>query len=181
MTYSSIGVSIPTDTRPVNGFMQPANGSNSSITLDPMATKRRKIAGFMREVVAQNVRHLVDRHYADSDNKPKRLAEDAQISLSSAQRVLAADVGASIDTLESIANVFELSVYQLVLPNLDVDNPQVVSGASSTERSMYARFKRGQATIEAAKAAPANDDGGGARARVTLLLRNAEACRDGSK
>lgn len=102
----------------------------------------------MRSVVAQNVRHLVDRHYANEDNKPKRLAKDADISLSSAQRILAADVGASIDTLESIANVFDLSVYQLVLPNLDVENPQIVTGASSAERSMYAAFKRGLPTLE---------------------------------
>ena len=105
----------------------------------------------MRQVVAQNVRNLVEHHYANEDNKPKRLAQDAQISLSSAQRVLAADVGASIDTLESIANVFEISVYQLVLPNLDVSNPQVVSGASSAERSMYAAFRRGQLALEGLK------------------------------
>lgn len=123
-----------------------------------MGTKRRKVAGFMRVVVAQNVRHLVDRHYVDVDNKPMRLAKDADISLSSAQRVLKAEVGASIDTLESIADVFDLSVYQLVLPNLDVENPQIVTGASSAERSMYARFKRGQATLEAAKQPSANDD-----------------------
>lgn len=109
--------------------------------------KRRKVAGFMREVVAQNVRALIAHHYKDADNKPKRLAEDARISLSSAQRVLSAEVGASIDTLEAIANVFEISVYQLVLPNLDVDNPQVVSGASSAERSLYAAFRRAHVAL----------------------------------
>lgn len=107
------------------------------------APKRRKVPGFMREVVAQNVRQLVDRHYADVPNKPRRLAADVGVSLSTAQRILSADVGASLDTLEAIANIFELSVYQLVLPNLDTENPQIVSGASSAERSMYARFKRG--------------------------------------
>lgn len=112
------------------------------------ATKRRKVAGFMREVVAQNVRALIDHHYKHVDNKPKRLAEDAGVSLSSAQRVISAEVGASIDTLEAIANVFEISVYQLVLPNFDADNPQVVSGASSAERRLYASFRRAHTASE---------------------------------
>jgi hypothetical protein len=106
--------------------------------------KKRKLAGFARQIVAQNVRSLVDHRYALVPNKARKLAEEAQISLSSAQRVLAADVGASIDTLESIADAFEISVYQLVLPNLDVNNPQVVTGATGVERRMYAAFRRGQ-------------------------------------
>lgn len=114
--------------------------------------KRRKFVGFMRQVVAQNVRHLVDRHYAMSTNRPKALAKDAGLSLSSVQRVLNAEAGASIDTMEVIANVFELSVYQLVLPNLDVDNPQVVIGASSAEKSMYVAFRRGHIQEKEARA-----------------------------
>jgi hypothetical protein len=65
--------------------------------------------------------------------------------------VLSAEVGASIDTLEAIANVFEISVYQLVLPNLDARNPQVVTGATAAERAMYAAFRRGQMVLEKQK------------------------------
>jgi hypothetical protein len=111
-------------------------------------TKRPKYVGFMRVMLAQNVRQLIDRHYKDSDNKPKALSKATGLSLSSVQRVLSAETGASIDTIEVIANVFELSAYQLVLPNLDVENPQVVSGASAAERAMYAQFRRGQAKME---------------------------------
>lgn len=102
----------------------------------------------MREVLAQNVRQLIDHHYKDSENRPKALANDTGLSLSSVQRVLSAEAGASIDTIEVIANAFDLSTYHLVLPNLDAQNPQVVAGASSAERAMYAQFRRGQSRME---------------------------------
>lgn len=113
-------------------------------------TKRPKYVGFMRTVVASNVRALIDDHYKESPNKPKALAKATGLSLSSVQRVLSAEAGASIDTLEAIANAFEISVYQLVLPNLDPGNPQVVSGATAAERSLYAAFRRGQSLLEKA-------------------------------
>lgn len=137
---------------PFTGFRNPPTGKRENYTsFMEKRPKKRKFPGFMRQVVAQNVRGLVDHHYALVDNKPKKLAEDAQISLSSAQRVLSAEVGASIDTLEAIANVFEISVYQLVLPNLDAHNPQVVTGATAAERAMYAAFRRGQMALEKQK------------------------------
>jgi transcriptional regulator with XRE-family HTH domain len=110
--------------------------------------KKRKYVGFMRSVLAQNVRALIDHHYKDSDNRPKALATDTGLSLSSVQRVLNAEAGASIDTIEVIANAFDLSTYHLVLPNLDVQNPQIVAGASSAERAMYAQFRRGHLRME---------------------------------
>lgn len=144
MTVSNIDAFMASDDKPVLGFCIPAIGSSSAVSSCNMTTRRRKVAGFMRTVVAQNVRDLIHLHFAADENKPLRLSKEAQISLSSVQRLLAGDVGASLDTLESIANVFDISVYQLVLPNLDPHNPQVVSGASSAERSLYARFRRGR-------------------------------------
>lgn len=110
--------------------------------------KKRKYVGFMREILAQNVRMLIEHHYKDRDNRPRALANATGLSLSSVQRVLNAEAGASIDTIEVIANAFDLSTYHLVLPNLDVENPQVVAGASSAERAMYAQFRRGQIQME---------------------------------
>jgi DNA-binding phage protein len=141
---------MPEHARPINGFLQPANGylMRLSFILMKGQPKKRKYVGFMREVLAQNVRQLIDHHYKDSDNRPKALANDTGLSLSSVQRVLSAEAGASIDTIEVIANAFDLSTYHLVLPNLDAQNPQVVAGASSAERAMYAQFRRGQSRME---------------------------------
>lgn len=53
-----------------------------------------------------------------------------------------ARVGASLDNIESIAEVFEVSVYQIMLPALEVGNPQVVNGATESEKKFYRIWKR---------------------------------------
>lgn len=97
----------------------------------------------MRQVLSANLKALMSSHpdYRENDNKPKALAKAADISLSSVQRVMNAEVGASLDTLEQIAAVFDIAVYQLLLPNLDPANPQIVSGASAAERKWYRSLK----------------------------------------
>ncbi|HEX5125737.1 MAG TPA: helix-turn-helix domain-containing protein [Rhodocyclaceae bacterium] len=77
-------------------------------------TKTKKSPGSARLLLARNVKQLMDAHFADSANKPKSLANEAALSLSSIQRVLAGDVGASIDTMEALATVFGLTVPELL-------------------------------------------------------------------
>ena len=78
--------------------------------------KKRKTPGEMREVLAQNINRLMDQRYRDSANRPMALAKDAQVSLSSVQRTLSRETGASIDTVESFARVFGLPPFQLLVP-----------------------------------------------------------------
>lgn len=98
----------------------------------------------MRSVLAHNVEALMHRHYSLSSNKPKALAGDAKVSLSTVQRIIAAEVGASLDNIEAIAGVFELSTYQLLAPNLNIDNPQVIKGATKDEERLYDAWRRGK-------------------------------------
>lgn len=98
----------------------------------------------MRSVLAQNVEQLMFKHYALASNKPKSLAGDAKVSLSTVQRVIAAEVGASLDNIEAIAGVFGLSAYQLLIPNLSIDNPQVIKGATKDEERLYSIWRRGK-------------------------------------
>lgn len=107
----------------------------------PGVTKRRKVDGFMRSILAANVKALLEKHYATSTNRPLALAKDAGVSLSTVQRVLAEDVGASLDVVEAIATVFHLSSYQLLIPALDVGNPQIVQGALAAEQHLYRVFR----------------------------------------
>lgn len=79
-------------------------------------TKKRKTPGEMREVLAQNINRLMDQRYKESSNRPMALAKDAGVSLSSVQRTLSRETGASIDTVESFSKVFGLSTYQLLMP-----------------------------------------------------------------
>lgn len=79
-------------------------------------TKKRKTPGDMREVLAQNLNRLMEQRYKESSNRPLALAKDARLSLSSVQRTLSRETGASIDTVESFAKVFGLPPFQLIVP-----------------------------------------------------------------
>jgi len=70
----------------------------------------------MREVLAQNINRLMEQRYKESSNRPRALAVDAGVSLSTVQRTLSREAGASVDTVESFAKVFGLQAYQLLMP-----------------------------------------------------------------
>ncbi len=98
--------------------MQPANGFALDLMSRPAMgnTKKRKTPGEMREVLAQNLNRLMDQRYKENSNRPMALAKDAGVSLSSVQRTLSREVGASIDTVEAFARVFGLPAFQLLVP-----------------------------------------------------------------
>ncbi len=54
-----------------------------------------------------------------------------------------------MDNIEAVAEVFELSVYQILIPALDIGNPQIVQGAMKNEERMYRQWKRGTPKEEA--------------------------------
>lgn len=60
---------------------------------------------------------------------------------------MAGKTGATLDNIESIAEAFDLSVYQILLPSLDVNNPQIVKGASKTEQLAYRGWRRHKGTL----------------------------------
>lgn len=100
----------------------------------------------MRQIVAANLVALLDKHYSHMGNitqREKALAEKAGVSFSTVQRIVAKSVGATIDNLESIALAFDLSPYQLLIPSLNVSNPQVVKGATKEEQRLYQLWRKG--------------------------------------
>lgn len=105
-------------------------------------TKRPKTPGFMRQVLAANVRLLMLQRYRDSQNKPKALAKDAGVSLSTVQRILAGANGTNLDNIEVVALALQVSSYQLLIPALHPDNPQVVHGATQDEQRLYKRWQK---------------------------------------
>lgn len=106
------------------------------------ATKRKKIPGFMRVIVAANVKAAMEHKFSEHSNKPKRLAEAAGVSLSTVQRIVGGTNGASIDHIESVADALDLSAYQLLVPNLDPANPPVIPGVTRAEQQLYARWRK---------------------------------------
>jgi DhnA family fructose-bisphosphate aldolase class Ia len=73
--------------------------------------------GNLRFVVAEKVRQRMDEIYKDSSNRTLALAKDAKVSHSTVQRIIKADVGTSLDSLEAIADKLKLPTYQLLIPD----------------------------------------------------------------
>lgn len=67
-----------------------------------MQTRKKKTPGIMRDILAINVKALMEREFVDEPNMPKALAKRAGLSLSSVQRTLSAETGASVDTIEAL-------------------------------------------------------------------------------
>jgi transcriptional regulator with XRE-family HTH domain len=108
-------------------------------------TKRKKVPGFMRIVLGDNLSRLVDHHYRSLDNRTARLRalfKDSGVTVSSAQRIIDGETGATLDTLEQLALAFGVSVYQMVAPDIDPSNPPVITGATEAERRLYAQWRR---------------------------------------
>lgn len=124
--------------------MQPTIGSEGELLCKRMKGKRKtnKVPGFMRHVLAENVAGLMALHFKESRNRPKALSVRAGVSLSTVQRVLGAKTGASLDNIEAIAEVFDLSAYQLLIPALEIARPQTVQGAMKNEERMFRQWKK---------------------------------------
>jgi len=140
---------MPQIVDPILGFNNPLMGL---VLLDNSNTMNRKkkipkVPGFMRSILAENVAALMEVHFKDKANKPKALAKKAGVSLSTVQRIIAQGTGASLDNIEAVAIAFDMSVYQLLLPALEVKNPQVVQGAMKNEELMYRRWQRGRLAV----------------------------------
>lgn len=101
----------------------------------------------MRAVLVHNINNLLAIHFPNSRNLDRDLAKAAHVSLSTIQRIRAQLVGPSVDTLEAIAAVFKLSAYQLLIPGLDAQNPQVIDGASKDEELLFREWKRSSAVL----------------------------------
>jgi transcriptional regulator with XRE-family HTH domain len=97
----------------------------------------------MRAVLAANVRALTDHVFVAYPDRVKALVKASGVSKAQVYRVLSSDSGATIDIIERLALALDVQVYQLLIPNLDAKNPQVIQGASAAERQMYASFARG--------------------------------------
>lgn len=96
----------------------------------------------MRHVLALNVRSLMEHHYRESANRPKALAKDAGLALSTVQRILSASNAVNLDYIEELALALHATPYQLLLPGLDAKNPQVVHGATEEEQRLYRRWQK---------------------------------------
>ena len=138
---------MPTHGKPNFGFMQPTNGFAPQLRCNPMKGQKKtpKVPGFMRSILAVNVARLLERHYPAMENvtqRQKALAKEAGVSFSTIQRFMDGSTGATIDNIEVVAAAFGLSAYQLLIPNLHAENPQLVKGATKDEERIYSNWRK---------------------------------------
>ena len=117
-------------------------------------TRKRKEAGELREILAQNINRLMESRYREESNRSMKLAKDSGMSLSNVQRILSRQQGASIDKVEALAKAFGLPPFQLLVPwGLlgEIAKPQAIAprralfvGEAKNTRSASSAFKHKQ-------------------------------------
>jgi hypothetical protein len=94
--------------------------------------------GEMSEVVAQNLRRLMDDHV--ELRTQSALARRSKVPQRTIGRIVNKEVTPSLDVLEDLAKPFDLQPWQLLVPNLDPKNPPVLRFASAAEEALYKRI-----------------------------------------
>lgn len=110
--------------------------------------KQPKTPSFLREYVAINIQELMELKYDAIEkltNRVKALSTDSGVGYGTLRRTLDASSGLTMDNLERIATALDVLPYQLLIPDLDADNPQVVNGAYPSEKRLYALLRRSRA------------------------------------
>lgn len=94
--------------------------------------KTPKSPGKLRHHVAANIRHQMRAKFWNATNQPLSLAKAAGLSLSTVQRILSAEVGASIDNLEHIAQALDVPAFRLLLIDSTPHRPAHAPRAQAT-------------------------------------------------
>lgn len=82
-------------------------------------TKSQKFPSPLRALVARTVVQLRDRKYKTLPtvtDRNRALAKEADVSLSTIQRIVDGDAGASVDTLDDLAKALEVRPQDLLTP-----------------------------------------------------------------
>ena len=97
-----------------------------------------------RRTLSENLRRLMDYAAGHDTGEPgsqNSLARKAEVSRGIIQRILIGDIATAIDTLEKIAQAYNLHAWQLLIGGLDPANPPVVP-ITDTERLLHERLRR---------------------------------------
>jgi len=114
------------------------------------------IAGNMdiRQILATNLAELRKRHpHLKSTNAIERasaeLDPDRKIAHSVVQRVFNGKTPFNLDDLQTLAELFGLDAWQLLVPQIDPDHPPVLTSVGETDRKMYERMKAAREALDA--------------------------------
>lgn len=114
------------------------------------------IAGTMdiRQILATNLAGLQARH-KDLQSTPAierataELGEGKKISKTVLQQVQKGKTPFNLDDLQTLAELFGLDAWQLLVPQIDPDHPPVLTSVGPTEEEMYKRMKAAREALDA--------------------------------
>lgn len=88
------------------------------------------------------------------DSNPK-LSARADVGVATLSRIITCKTAATLDTVARLADAFGLEPWQLLVPNLNVNNPQMLQVSSPEEVQLWGRLREVISTqaVETAKKA----------------------------
>lgn len=98
----------------------------------------------LRSVVGDNLTRLM-RSRPSLDSNPK-LRNKSGVGIATISRIINGETAATLDTLGMLAEAFGLEPWQLLVPNLDPTNPQILQAISPKEADLYRRLRETIAT-----------------------------------
>jgi transcriptional regulator with XRE-family HTH domain len=93
----------------------------------------------LRGIVGDNLKRLMKAR-ASLDSNPK-LSERSGIGIATISRIINGESAATLDTLGMLAKAFGLTPWQLLVPNLDTTNPQILQSTSPEEAALYRKLR----------------------------------------
>lgn len=90
------------------------------------------------ETLWRNVKALMEHHWGREHLS--RLSREAGVGLATTSRIKACNTSVGIDVLASIARVFDLQPWHLLVPGLDVSNPPTMT-LTQVEADLYRRLR----------------------------------------
>lgn len=101
----------------------------------------------MAKVLAANVTILMAAHADELGSNPK-LGKRTKLGPSAISR-LRSGHNATLKTLEALAEAFELSPWQLLVPILDPKNPPALKVPTASEKAFYAKINAAEEALKA--------------------------------
>lgn len=114
------------------------------------------IAGTMdiRKILADNLAQLQARH-KDLASTPAierataEMGEGKKIGKTVIQQVQKCKTPFNLDDLQTLAELFGLDAWQLLVPQIDPEHPPVLTSVGETDRKMYERMKAAREALDA--------------------------------
>lgn len=106
-----------------------------------------------REILAANLAALRQRHkHLKStlaiERESAALGEDRKIAHSVMQRVFKAETPFNLDDLQTLAELFGLDAWQLLVPQIDPEHPPVLRSIGRVEDEAYKRWREARAALD---------------------------------